>query len=205
MLIVTLFKLRKKGPRQGNALSAWIEEASEKDWPKRPSDRQPQEAWKKTPIGHKSCCRGSPCPCTLGTARVPASQEAVPPSCSTLTGAEMTQAKTSCICVRRVASLVSDSLQSYRLWPARLLCQGEGFSRQEYWSVLANTGCHTLLEHYISCCPSHQSPWVPGAARTPATQAAAPPPHLALTGANQAFQGSLRSKPQWTTHKQRWK
>ena len=22
-----------------------------------------------------------------------------------------------------------------------------GFSRQEYWSVLANTGCHTLLEH----------------------------------------------------------
>ena len=31
-------------------------------------------------------------------------------------------------------------------------------SRQEYWSVLANTGCHTLLEHYISCCPSHQLP-----------------------------------------------
>ena len=59
-----------------------------------------------------------------------------------------------------------------------------GFSRQEYCSVLANTGCHTLLEHYISCCPSHQLPWVPGAARTPATQAAAPPPHLALTGAN---------------------
>ena len=22
---------------------------------------------------------------------------------------------------------------------------GGGFSRQEYWSVLANTGCHTLL------------------------------------------------------------
>ena len=32
-----------------------------------------------------------------------------------------------------------------RLWPARLLCQEAGFSRQEYWSVLANTGCHTLL------------------------------------------------------------
>ena len=59
-----------------------------------------------------------------------------------------------------------------------------GFSRQEYCSVLANTGCHTLLEHCISCCPSRQSPWIPGAARTPATQAAAPPPHLALTGAN---------------------
>ena len=31
-----------------------------------------------------------------------------------------------------------------------------GFSRQEYWSILANIGCHTLLEHSISCCPSHQ-------------------------------------------------
>ena len=40
-----------------------------------------------------------------------------------------------------------------------------GFSRQEYWSglrfpspVLASTGCHTLLEHYIPCCPSCQLP-----------------------------------------------
>ena len=82
---------------------------------------------------------------------------------------------------------------------------GTGFSRQEYWSVWVNTGCHILLEHYISCCPSHQLPWVPGTARTPVTQAAAPPPHLALTGANPVLQGSLRSKPQWTTHMQRWK
>ena len=33
---------------------------------------------------------------------------------------------------------------------------GRGFSRQEYWSALANSGSHTLLEHYISWCPSHQ-------------------------------------------------
>ena len=33
-----------------------------------------------------------------------------------------------------------------------------GFSRQEYWSVLANIVCHTLLEHYIFCCLSHQPP-----------------------------------------------
>ena len=57
-------------------------------------------------------------------------------------------------------------------------------SRQEYWSILANTGCHTLLEHYISCCPSHQLPLSTGAARTPATQATAPPLHLVLTGAD---------------------
>ena len=57
-----------------------------------------------------------------------------------------------------------------------------GFSKKEYWSVLANIGCHTLLEHYISCCTSCQLPWIPRAARTPATQEAAPPPHLAFTG-----------------------
>ena len=59
-----------------------------------------------------------------------------------------------------------------------------GFSRQEYWSILANTGCLTPLEHCISCCPGHQLPWVPGAARTPATQAAIPLPYLAFTGAD---------------------
>ena len=71
------------------------------------------------------------------------------------------------------------------LWT--VACQASlpgGFSTQEYWSVLASTGCHSLLEHCISCCPSHQLPWVPVTARIPATQAAAPPPHLALTGAD---------------------
>ena len=43
--------------------------------------------------GRDSCGGGSPCPCTLGAARVPASQAAAPPSCSTLTGAELPQAK----------------------------------------------------------------------------------------------------------------
>ena len=33
-----------------------------------------------------------------------------------------------------------------------------GFSRQEYQRELANTACHTLLEHCISCHPSHQLP-----------------------------------------------
>ena len=54
------------------------------------------------------------------------------------------------------------------LSPARLFvtlwtvaCQASlsvGFSKQEYWSVLTNTGCHTLLEHYISFCPNRQLP-----------------------------------------------
>ena len=130
--------------------------------------------------------------------RVPASQAAVPPSRQgrAVTGKN----KQTCICVHRVASVVSDLLQPCELWPARLLCQGGGFSRQEYWSVWDNTGCHTLLEHYISCCPSHQLPRVPGAARTPETQVDAPPPHVASQGQTQVLKGSLRSKPQWTTH-----
>ena len=92
--------------------------------------------------------------------------------------------KRSSIYARRVTLVVSDSLWPFKLWLARLLCQEGGFSRKEYWSILANSGCHTLLEHYISCCPSNQLPWVPGAARTPVTQAAVPPPHLAFTGAD---------------------
>ena len=99
-------------------------------------------------------------------------------------GRAVTGKKMSCICAHRVTSVVSNSLQPCRLWSVRLLCQGGEFSRQEYWSVLANTGCHALLDHYISCCSSRQLLWVPDAARSPATQAAAPPPHLALTGAN---------------------
>ena len=99
----------------------------------------------------------------------------------------------SCIYVRKVALDMSNSLRPCTLWPARLLCQGGGeFSRQEHWSVLANTVCHTLLEHYIPSFPSRQLPWVPGAARTPATQAAAPPPHLALTGANPSGRPTCR-------------
>ena len=57
-----------------------------------------------------------------------------------------------------VTSVVSNSLSHCRLWLARLLSQGRGFYMQKYWCALANTGWHILLEHYISCCPSHQLP-----------------------------------------------
>ena len=90
--------------------------------------------------------------------RVPTSQAAVPSSHSTLTGAELPQTRKSCIYTCRVTYVVSKSLRPCRLWPARLLCQGGGFSKQEYWRPLANTSCHTLQEHYISCCPSCQFP-----------------------------------------------
>ena len=96
-------------------------------------------------------------PCTLGTARVPSNQAAAPLSCSTLTEAELPQAK-------KVLSLCTQGrigrVQLFAtLWT--VACQASlsgGFSRREYWNVLANTGGHTLLEHYISCCPSCQLP-----------------------------------------------
>ena len=81
------------------------------------------------------------------------------------------------------------------LWT--VACQASlswGFSRQEYWSIVAKTGCHTLLDHCISCCPSRQLPWVPGAARIPATQATAPPPHLAHTWADPSPPGQTQEQ-----------
>ena len=67
--------------------------------------------------------------------------------------------KKSCLYACRVALVLSNSLKVCRLWPARLLCQGAGwFSRQEYWRALASTAFHTLLEHFVSCCPSCQLP-----------------------------------------------
>ena len=38
----------EKDPKRGSPLSAWMGGTMEKDWPKRPSDRQLQKAWKKT-------------------------------------------------------------------------------------------------------------------------------------------------------------
>ena len=76
----------------------------------------------------------------------------MPPSCSTLTGAELPQTK-------KVLHLCAQGcfgpVQLFApLWT--VACQASlsgGFSRQEYWSLLANTGCHILLEHCFSCCP----------------------------------------------------
>ena len=92
------------------------------------------------------------------------------------------------------------------LWPAMLLCQEELFSGQEYWSLFVSTGCQTLLEHYISCCPSHQTLWLSGAAaRTLMAQAGAPLEQLGLKGQTQVPQGSFRNKPHWTNQMHIWK
>ena len=161
----------------------------ENDRPKRPSDRQLQESWKDS---DRAITPGVEAVCVPAHFAPPGSTQAKQLHhlhAQLSLGQSCHRQNKSHVYTHRVASVVPNSLRPCRLWPARLLCSGGDFSRQEYWSVLASTGCHVLLEHYISCCPSRQLPWVPGAARTPATQAAAPPPHLALTGANPNLQG----------------
>ena len=74
---------------------------------KRPFDCQLQEARKNLWWGHNSCGGGSPCPCTLGATRVPASQAGAPHSRLTLTGTELPQElkkkkkkRVFCLCVQ---------------------------------------------------------------------------------------------------------
>ena len=93
---------------------------------------------------------------------------------------DATGKRKSCIYARGVTSIVSNSLWPCGLWPARFLCKG-GFSRQEYWSGLPYP---SRALYFISCCPRCQFHWIPGTARGPVTQEAAPPPHLALTEAD---------------------
>ena len=83
--------------------------------------------------------------------------DAIQPSHSTVTGAELTQGK-------KVLYLCTQHhfghVQLFAtLWT--VACQASvstGSSRQEYWSVLASTDCQTILKHYTSGCPSYQLP-----------------------------------------------
>ena len=64
-----------------------------KNWPKRPSDCQLQEARKKTDRAITPVVEAVHVPAHLVLPKIPTSQAAVPPSRSTLTGSELLQAK----------------------------------------------------------------------------------------------------------------
>ena len=128
----------------------------------------------------------------LGAARIPATQQL----CQLHAQPSLGQSCTGESLVPMHAGPLQLIQRFATLWT--VACQASvsvGFSRQEYCSVLAATGCHVLLEHIF-----------------PAAQAANPPEYLVLPESSpttsmpgQVLQGSLRSKPQWTTHMQRWK
>ena len=174
----------------------------EKDWPKRSSDHQLQEAQKKNSDRAITL--------TAGAVHVPAH----------LVPREFPQAKLLCHLHAQPSLGQSYHRQKKVL---RLCTQGHfscahtlcspvdcglpgfsvrkgWFSRQEYWSILANICYHTLLKHYISCCPHRQLPEylvLPEPLRLKQRH------HLHTwpsQGQTQVLLGSLRSKLQWTAH-----
>ena len=58
------------------------------------------------------------------------------------------------------------------------------FSSQEYLSIMANTGCHTLLEHCLSCYRAANPPEYLVLPEPLRTRSATAPPYLALPGAH---------------------
>ena len=87
---------------------------------------------------------------------------------------------------RRVTPVVSNSLRSCRLWPARLLCQGgsPGKNTGVYWPILV------VISFQSTIFPAALAINAPEYAET---QAAAPPSHLALTGANPNLPGQKQT------------
>ena len=174
----------------------------EKDWPKRPSDHQLQEFQKKTLIGPELLWwRQSVSLHTWGC------QGPRKPSSFTLNShwGELPQAKiVLCLCVQ-------DHLGRVRLCNS-VDCGLPGFSVTEGSSPGKNTGAYWPI---LVAIPYWSTIF-------PAALAANPPEYLVLPeplqpkqlhhlhtwpsqGQTQVLQGSLRSKPQWTTHMQRWK
>ena len=99
----------------------------------------------------------------------------------------MIKNKNSCIYACGIILVVSNSVT---LWTVSY----QAFLSGDSPSKNAGVGWHTFLEHCVSCYPSGQLPWAAGAARATATYAAAPPPHLALTGEDPSPPGQLQEQ-----------
>ena len=119
----------EKDPKQGNPLSAWMGRAMDKYWPKRPSDRQLQEAKKAcdrviTPVAKAVCVSAHLAPPGFLQAKQ---------LCHLHTQLSLGQSshrqkkkKRACSYACRVTSFMSNSLWPCRLLPARLLYQRRG-------------------------------------------------------------------------------
>ena len=132
----------REGPQAREPSKCLNVGAMEKDWPKRPSDRQLQEARKKTDGAITPAVEAVHVPAHLVLPESLQAKQLCHLHPQLLLGQSCHRQKTSCTSVCGVASVVSYSFRPWRLWPASLLCQGAVFSRQEYRSVLANTGFH---------------------------------------------------------------
>ena len=156
-----MLQTSEKDSRQGSHPHAWTGRAMEKNWPKRSSDRQLQEAGKKTDRAITPAAEAVHVPARLSPPGSLHSRQLHQFHTQPSLGQSCHRQKMSCIYALKIASVVSNYLWPSELWPARLLCQGGRFSRQEYWSILTNTGCHTLLSSVqsLSCIWLFATPW----------------------------------------------
>ena len=131
-----------------------------------------------------------------------------PSSCTTCTlnshgGRAATGKKKSCIYAYRVTSVVSDSLQPCRLWPARLLCQGGVLQARilecidQYWLPYPTRALYFLLPWPSTplstwCC---QNPCNPSSCTTstPGPHRGKPKSSRAASGANPSGRATCRS------------
>ena len=135
----------EKDPREESPLSVWIGRSTQKDWSKRSSDRQLPEVQKKD--SNRSITPEMEAVHVPAYLAPPGSQQ--PKSCATFVVNPYGQ---NCHWWRKILRLCVEGCFGHvqlfaTMWTEA--CQSslsKGFSRQEYWSVLANTGCHTLLE-----------------------------------------------------------
>ena len=172
----------EKDPRQGSPLSAWPGGATEIGWPKRPFDCQLQEARKKT---DRDITPAAEAVRVLAHLALPGSLQAkqlrhLPAQLSL--GQSCHRQRKSCVYAHTVALVMSNSLLPCRLWPARLLCQGGGSpgkNTEVYWPILVAIPFQSTV---FPAALATNSPEYLVLARAPVTQAAKPPPHLALTG-----------------------
>ena len=95
----------------------------EKDWPKRP-DCQLQKARKKTDRALSPAAEAVPIPAHLVPAGSLQAKQLHYLHTQLSLGQSCHRQNKSCIYAHRITSVVSDSLQRCRLWPARLLYQG---------------------------------------------------------------------------------
>ena len=132
--------------------------AVEKDWPKRNSDHQLQEAQKMTdraitPLVEEVCVTAHLAP--------PGSLQAKQLH---LLHAQPSLGQSSHRKKKVLHLYMQGCLSRVQLFGTlwTVVCQAsvsEGFSRQEYGSVLANTGCHTLLYFLLPYPPTPLSNW----------------------------------------------
>ena len=133
---------KTKDPRKGSPLSSWIGGATEKDWPKRLSDCQLQEAQKTTDRAITPAVEAVRVPAYLVSPESTQAKQLCHLHVQSSLGQNCPRQKESCVCPCRVTLVVSKSLQPCRLWLARLLCHRG--------SLVKNTGVYCLQLPYPS-------------------------------------------------------